>query len=626
MARRPKYSAILSTPDGLDEWFNRLRYGPLAVDTETTGLNFLTDLVGSINLAAGNTAVFCYKDALGPAARFLADQAKRRRTLMFHNGKYDLHMLRSTFGLHIRYPVHDTMLLSFLLDNRGASAFTGAPVRDHQLKSLARIFVDPDARDAEKEMLQQIRARGGKHKGDWLLADEAVFGHYSYLDPWYTLELFRQFWSRLLHWPQPEGNYPPLRSLYETEQWLLLALTDMEARGIRVRREFLEDWKQRLAAELRTVEAKMGRYTRGMDINWNSPHDLRRLLFEKLRLIPLRHTDSGVPSTDEATLVKIRHPIGPLLLKFRELTKQYTSYAESLLEKIGPDNAIHPSFKQTGAETGRLSCENPNLQQQTRDSGVRRAYIPRKGLVLRFADYSQVEMRFAADAANETSLIHGFCHDPDFDAHTATAQKMYGVSEPTAKQRKFAKITNFTTIYGGGENQVYTKLTEMLTRDEAKAGLRESGYRLRVGEDPHRALAQLIRARYFQQLPNMRRATYRAAEIAERRGFVMNAFGRHRYMDGDRWYRAFNTEIQGTAADQAKAGLVKLYRELQLGSGEIALMLQIHDEVVYESLGDPATDRRVLELLNEPSRFKVPIIADISGSATSWQDKQSIKL
>ena len=116
------------------------------------------------------------------------------------------------------------------------------------------------------------------------------------------------------------------------------------------------------------------------------------------------------------------------------------------------------------------------------------------------------------------------------------------------------------------------------------------------------------------------------AESAERRGFVMNAFGRHRFLEDEKWYKAFNTRVQGSAADQAKKGLVAMYRELQVRDRSIALMLQIHDEAVYESDGDPRTDRRALELLQDTTRFRVPIIADVSGSTTTWQDKQKLKL
>jgi DNA polymerase I-like protein with 3'-5' exonuclease and polymerase domains len=167
---------------------------------------------------------------------------------------------------------------------------------------------------------------------------------------------------------------------------------------------------------------------------------------------------------------------------------------------------------------------------------------------------------------------------------------------------------------------------ELMTYAEAVEGLREFKVIPKAGESVHAALAAMILKRHRERLPAMQRITKERAEIAEARGFTINAFGRHRFLTDGRWYSTFNSEVQGSAVDMAKRGLVALYRELQLNTGEIALLLQIHDEAVYESEGNPRTDRRVLELLSDTTRFRVPIIADISGSAVNWQDKEKIKL
>jgi hypothetical protein len=129
---------------------------------------------------------------------------------VFHHAKFDMHQLRSSFGLHIPYPVHDTMVMSFMIDNRGAWAFDPSYLRDHHkrqahsLKTLAKWYVDPHAEDAERELMKQIRARGGKHKGDWLMADEKVFGKYSWQDPWYTLQLYLLFQEMIDGWVTPK--------------------------------------------------------------------------------------------------------------------------------------------------------------------------------------------------------------------------------------------------------------------------------------------------------------------------------------------------------------------------------------------------------------------------------------
>jgi DNA polymerase I-like protein with 3'-5' exonuclease and polymerase domains len=632
--RRPKKIIVLKDRDGIETALNRVLGGPLAIDTETTGLDWTIDHVGSINLAAERTAIFAYGDALDPVARWLGDQVKQSREFVMHNAKFDLHFLRQTFGLHFPGPVHDTSLQSFLIDNRGARAHRGFShvKKPHALKNLASIFVDPEALDPEKQLLAAIKSRGGRTKGDWLILmgteDERLVTSYGALDPWFTLQLHELFIERIQHWPQPsDEDCPSLMSLYRTEQWVILALRDMEERGIMVARPFLEEWRIELEKKLAKIKRKLAKIA-GKEINWNSNPQIKELFFSKRS-----HGGLGIkggPSTDEASLVAMKHPIAPVMIDYRETFKQWSSYAVSLLEAIAHDGAIHPSFKSTGARTGRTSCEDPNLQQQTRVSGVRKAYKPRKGLVLRMADYSQVEVRFAAHYANEKTFIKGFLNDPDFDAHDGTARMMFGKSYDTKGQhRKFAKILNFTMIFGGGVPQITKKLMELMDFKEAVAGCR--AFHVDAGTWPFDSLAKALKSRYDQMMPAMKKATRREAEIAEHRGFVVNAYGRHRYLEKDkygnfRWYSAFNTKVQGSAGDAAKKGLVKVYREMQLNRGEIGLMLIIHDELFYESEGRKSTDRHVLELMAEKKRFKIPIIADMSGSANSWQDKEKIKL
>lgn len=237
-------------------------------------------------------------------------------------------------------------------------------------------------------------------------------------------------------------------------------------------------------------------------------------------------------------------------------------------------------------------------------------------------------MRFAAHAANDPTLVNGFLNDPSFDTHAATAKKMWGLrGEPTKQQRKFAKIMNFAILYGAGINKIASSLISLLSVDDAYKAVKELGHSAKPGEPPHRSLAILLQQRYFKEFKAVKGAATRSTRQAENRGLAMNAFGRHRFLDEGKEYTAFNTEVQGDGADQAKRGIVNMYRELQLGSsGCIALQMQIHDEAVYQSDGDPKIDKRVLELLAEMKMFRVPIIADVSGSLTTWQDKKELKV
>lgn len=625
--KHPKRLYILRSPEGLDEVFARFKRGPLAVDTETTGLEWHKgDLVGAINLAAGESALCAIGDALGPTARYLSDQVKRDRQLVFHNAKFDMHMLRATFGLHIPYPVDDTAAESFVVDNRGANAYGWRTKKKHSLKELANVYVDPDAKDHEKKMMAAIKVRGGKHKGDWPLLmgtpDEDLFTHYSAYDAWYTLELHHQFIERIRHWIQPWGEteYPSLMSVYERERWLLLAFRDMEERGICASRDFLEQWRDELAVELKKRTRDLWKLAGKREINWNSQPQFQALL-HKLGV--------HLPNTNAATLLDCDHAIGPAMVKYRETFKQWSSYANSLLEALTTNGTIHPTFRSTGADTGRTSCVEPNLQQQTRVSGVRRAYHPRRGLQFRFADYSQVEMRFAAHFSNEVSLVEGFINDPEFDTHESTALKMFGkLYDKKGQHRKFAKIINFTKLFGGGENKVTEQLVSLIDEKEAMAGCRAFGVRPEPGVNAWRALARAIIERFNSSNPRLTGIIRERAKLMEKRGYAMTAFGSHRYLDegDDRWYAAFNSEVQGTAGIKAKEGMVNVYRESQLNRGELAMLLLIHDEIVYETEGDPRVDRRVLELMQDLKSYRVPIIADMKAGPKNWHDKESVKL
>lgn len=642
--RKPRERWVLRRAEGLERVFNKLRgRGPLADDTETSGLRWHTDRVGAINLAANDVAVMCIEDALGPAARFVGDQIRERREFVFHHAKFDMHMQRETFGLHFPYPVHDTRISSFLLDNRGAPVDYYPFHMGHSLKPLANAYVDPDAIDLEKRLQDAIRRRGGgagkENKANWTILlgteDEHLVTEYGPMDAWYTLQLHLDFMERIRGWIQPGPQFQPLIDLYNTELWVLLALRDMEERGIKARRHFLEEWANNLRIEQKQAYQHLWKLANKKDVNWDSPVQVRNLLYGSrarggLGLTTERMTkwDKKNPekqpeySTDKIALVLLGHPIGAALLNYRKITKELQE-AEGILNHMRPDtNTIHPDFNQN-VDTGRMSCRDPNMQNRKREGEMRRAFRARKRLAMRSADYTQVELRLAAHEAQEKALLNAFLKGED--PHTATALNMFGLTTVDSEQRTHGKTLNFAGIYGAGAPGIAEQLMAKMSAQEAYRACRKLGYRPSMSESPWLALAALLSQRHRRMMPAISRAAKRSEFYARRRGYAMNMKGRHRFFRPDEdEHVAFNTDIQGTAADIIKEAMAKIYRELQWKGGEVALLLQVHDELVYESDGNLRTDKRVKELMEDHHTYDVPIVADIKDVTKSWKDKNLI--
>lgn len=626
---------ILRGTDGIQEVFDRLQHGILATDTETTGLDWRYDRVGALCFAAGRTTTFFCRGALETAARWFADQVRAERPLVFHGGKFDMHMIRETFGIHIAYPVHDTLTMSRLLDQRGPpnESFWGHAY-SHDLDVLAEYHVDVDARQPYRDLIDSIKSRIGKHKGptaDWLIAPIRVAGVYGGLDPWYTLRLYDQFRTRMLNWEQPHG-YPSLWSLYRNERWLTLALRDMEERGVLLNRDYLHEWINGNVRELEKIRRLMHRQKcRSLKLdrddwddepitNWNSNPQVRSLFWDELEL-----NQTVGEKTNKRALLRMSHPLAALLLKHRKAAKT-VSAGRALLRNAGPNAVLHAWYNQN-VDTGRMSAK-AGVHQFAREGGVRKGVVPREGLVLRSADYSQIEMRFAAHYSGEPTLVKGF-QRKDFDTHAALARRMFGVpkgKEPSSAQRDRGKTMNFAMLYGAGIDAVTEQLIDKISAREARQSCIELGRVPSVSESPYYTLAVLLRDAVRASYPKVLELVDYEKEFAKHYGFAIDAFGYHRMLDTEDARLAFNSKLQGSAAHQAKVGMVNVYREMQLREGSLAIIMQVHDDVVYESDGDPQIDQRVLELLEDHDTFRVPIIADLKGSDKNWQDKETIKL
>jgi DNA polymerase-1 len=370
--------------------------------------------------------------------------------------------------------------------------------------------------------------------------------------------------------------------LYRTiELPLVTVLADMEDAGIGLDVEFLQGFGDDLAQRLAVLENEIHDLA-GRPFNVNSTLQLRSVLFEELGLPILKKTPKGAPSTDASVLEKLEgeHEIVAKLLLFRELDKLRSTYVESLIALVGHDGRLHGRFNQTGAATGRLSMEQPNLQNiPTRSAegrAIRRAFVAQEGWSFLVADYSQIELRILAHLSQDPGLVEAFAQDVDI--HAATAARVNGVEveDVTDDMRRTSKMINFGLLYGMEAYGLAQRLD--IGRDEAQRHIDE----------------------YFVQFPDVRAFMSGIVEEARQTGYTTTILGRRRYLPelharstrerqaGERM--ALNAPIQGSAADVIKKAMIELADRLRSGGSRAEMLLQIHDELVLEVPDDEVGD------------------------------------
>ena len=401
-----------------------------------------------------------------------------------------------------------------------------------------------------------------------------------------------------------------LVDLYERfELPLVRVLARMEEHGIKVDREFLEGLRGDLSKQCDEYVRRIYAHA-GEEFNVNSTPQLRVILFEKLGLVPVKKTKTG-PSTDADSLQKLaeEHPIVEDLLRYREVEKLRSTYADALPPLIGADGRVHATFKQTDTTTGRISSEAPNLQNvpvRTADGReMRRAFIAEDGWGLLTADYSQIELRVLAHLAEDPGLIDAF--ERGADVHTTTAAAVFHVDEDAVDdaQRRFAKVVNYGLAYG---MEAY--------------GL---GQRLDI---PTGEAAAILDA-YFAGFPNVKEYMQRTVHEARERGYTTTIFGRRRQITelasdnfrirqmGERM--AQNAPVQGSAADIFKLAMIELDAALDAERSEARMLLTVHDELVLEVPADAheGTEAIVREVMEHVTELRVPLVVD-AGFGPNW--------
>lgn len=401
------------------------------------------------------------------------------------------------------------------------------------------------------------------------------------------------------------------RLFYEIEMPLSYILYDMEKEGIRVEAEELHRYGEALALRIAELEESICQ-SAGERFNINSPKQLGEILFEKLKLPGGKKTKTGY-STAADVLEKLapQHPIVKDILEYRGLTKLKSTYADGLAAFIGTDGKIHTSFNQTITATGRISSTEPNLQNipMRMELGrlIRKVFIPQEGNIFTDADYSQIELRILAHMSGDEQLIEAYHMDEDI--HRITAAKVFHtpLEEVTDLQRRNAKAVNFGIVYGISSFGLSQDLS--ISRKEAEGYIQE----------------------YFTTYPKVKEFLDQTVAEAKEKGYVTTMFGRRRPIpelsSGNFMTRSFgeraamNSPIQGTAADIIKIAMIRVYRRLKETGLRSKLILQIHDELVIETLKEET--EQVKELLREEMQQAAELSVELSvdlHSGKNWYE------
>ncbi len=571
----------------------------ICFDTETTHIDpMLAELVGiSFSYKAGEGYYIpCPADRkatetiLTQLAPLFKDANKR---WVGQNIKYDLLVLKN-YGVVPSGSLFDTMLAHYLIEPEGR--------RSMDLLSAQYLGYEP-------VHIDELIGKKGKNQGTMRDVDVEKVKEYAAEDADITLQLKQVFTPQL---QQKEVQ----RVFDEVETPLVRVLTDMEFEGVRVDEGFLHEYSRLLDEEARQAEKSVYEQA-GVKFNLASPKQLGEVLFDKLQLDPsAKKTKTGQYQTGEDVLTKLAvkgHKIVDDILAFRELTKLKSTYVDALPEMIHPRTGrVHTSYAQAVAVTGRLSSNNPNLQnipiRTARGREIRKAFVPRdKEHILLSADYSQIELRIVAAISGDPNMCEAFRLGKDI--HTATAAKVYGVAEAdvTKEMRYKAKSVNFGIIYGQGAFGLADNLG--ISRTEAKE----------------------IIDNYKREFAGIQKYMDDTVNFAKENGYVQTVMGRKRWLRdinssnftvrGFAERNAINSPIQGTAADMIKLAMIRIHKAMQQEKLRSKMILQVHDELVFDAHKSEVDTLKALILENMraalPLPNNVPVEAEV-GAGDNW--------
>jgi len=599
--RETVYQGILTKKE-LETLLERMNQAEVvAIDTETTSLNYMQAKIVGISLAI--TSNEAYYIPLMHEYEGAPDQLDREYVLeklkpwledndskkIGHNLKYDRHVF-SNHGIELNGINFDSMLESYVLNSTATR---------HNLNAVAKRYLNMDTIGYE-----DVAGKGAKQIGfNQVNLEEAI--DYAAEDADVSLQLHKTLYPKLM-----EIN--SLGKLYrDIEIPLLKVLQTIERNGVLIDKSMLGEQSHQFAVTLKDLESKVHKLA-GVEFNLSSPKQLQEILYDKLSLPILKKTPKGQPSTAESVLQRLAEdfPIVQTILNYRTIVKLKTTYTDKLPLMVNQDTGrVHTSYHQAVTATGRLSSSDPNLQnipiRVAEGRRIRQAFIAPKGSQILAADYSQIELRIMAHNSQDSGLLQAF--RLGLDIHQATAAEIFAVdlNLVSAEQRHSAKAINFGLIYGMSAFGLTRQLG--ITRQNAQEYIEL----------------------YFARYPQVKNYMDTIRNQAKESGFVETVFGRRLYLpdiDSSNYQRrqyaersAINAPMQGTAADIIKRAMIDLEQRLVEQSINAKIIMQVHDELVLEVKNNSVDTVRelVTEAMGKAADLDVPLKVDL-GVGKNW--------
>ena len=599
--RETVYQGILTKKE-FEALLNRLsRAEVVAIDTETTSLNYMQAKIVGISVAiASNEAYYIpvmheYDGApdqldreyvLKKLKSWLEDKDAKK---IGHNLKYDSHVF-ANHGIELNGTDFDSMLESYVLNSTATR---------HNLNAVAKRYLNMDTTSYE-----DVAGKGAKQIGfNQVSLEDAI--PYAAEDADVSLQLHQTLHPKLM-------AMNSLAKLYtDIEAPLLKVLQTIERNGVLIDESMLEKQSDQFAITLKELESKVHSLA-GAEFNLSSPKQLQEILYDKLSLPILKKTPKGQPSTAESVLQRLAgdFPIVQTILKYRTTAKLKTTYTDKLPLMVNQNTGrVHTSYHQAVTATGRLSSSDPNLQnipiRTVEGKRIRQAFIAPNGFQILAADYSQIELRIMAHNSQDPGLLDAF--QADLDIHQATAAEIFAVDleSVSAEQRRSAKAINFGLIYGMSAFGLTRQLG--ITRGDAQEYIEL----------------------YFARYPQVKIYMDAIRNQARESGFVETVFGRRLYLpdiDSRNYQRrqyaersAINAPMQGTAADIIKKAMIDLERQLVEESIDAKIIMQVHDELVLEVKDNSvdAVSELVTEAMGKAADLDVVLKVDL-GVGENW--------